>query len=73
MSLEDFKMRHKVFLKACEKEGRDPDDILISTTLCYDGDAQATIQQAREYEEAGVKSSVSFLYQRINLQKSLRK
>ena len=58
MSLEDFKMRHKVFLKACEKEGRDPDDILISTMLRYDGDAQATIQQAREYEEAGVKLGI---------------
>ena len=58
MSLEDFKMRHKVFLKACEKEERDPDDILISTMLRYDGDAQATIQQAREYEEAGVKLGI---------------
>ena len=58
MSLEDFKMRHNVFLKACEKEGRDPDDILISTMLRYDGDAQATIQQAREYEEAGVKVGI---------------
>ena len=58
MSLEDFKMRHNVFLKACEKEGRDSDDILISTMLRYDGDAQATIQQAREYEEAGVKLGI---------------
>ena len=58
MSLEDFKMHHNVFLKACEKEGRDPDDILISTMLRYDGDAQATIQQAREYEEAGVKLGI---------------
>ena len=58
MSLEDFKMRHNVFLKACEKEGRDPDDILISTMLRYDGDAQATIQQARDYEEAGVKLGI---------------
>ena len=58
MSLEDFKMRHNVFLKACEKEGRDPEDILISTMLRYDGDAQATIQQAREYEEAGVKLGI---------------
>ena len=58
MSLEDFKMRHNVFLKACEKEGRDPDDILISTMLRYDGDAQATIQQAQEYEEAGVKLGI---------------
>ena len=58
MSLEDFKMRHNVFLKACEKEGRDPDDILISTMLRYDGDAQATIQQAREYEEAGIKLGI---------------
>ena len=58
MSLEDFKMRRNVFLKACEEEERDPDDILISTMLRYDGDAQATIQQAREYEEAGVKLGI---------------
>ncbi len=58
MSLEDFKMRHNVFLKACEKQGRDPDEILISTMLRYDGDAKATIQQAREYEEAGVKLGI---------------
>ena len=58
MSLEDFKMRHNVFLKACEKEGRDPDEILISTMLRYDGDAKATIQQAQEYEEAGVKLGI---------------
>ena len=58
MSLEDFKMRHNVFLKACEKQGRNPDEILISTMLRYDGDAQATIQQAREYEEAGVKLGI---------------
>jgi len=58
MSLEDFKMRHNVFLKACEKQGRNPDEILISTMLRYDGDAQATIKQAREYEEAGVKLGI---------------
>ena len=58
MSLEDFKMRHNVFLKACEKQGRNPDEILISTMLRYDGDAKATIQQAREYEEAGVKLGI---------------
>ena len=58
MSLEDFKMRHNVFLKACEKQGRDPDEILISTMLRYDGDAKATIQQARENEEAGVNLGI---------------
>ena len=58
MSLEDFKMRHNVFLKACEIQGRNPDEILISTMLRYDGDAQATIKQAREYEEAGVKLGI---------------
>ena len=58
MSLEDFKMRHNVFLKACDKQGRNPDEILISTMLRYDGDAKATIKQAREYEEAGVKLGI---------------
>ena len=39
--------------------------------LRYDGDAQATIQQAREYEEAGVKLGIVSI-QKINLQKSLK-
>jgi alkanesulfonate monooxygenase SsuD/methylene tetrahydromethanopterin reductase-like flavin-dependent oxidoreductase (luciferase family) len=58
MSLDDFKMRHTVFLQACAEAERDPKEILISTMLRFDGDIDATIQQAREYEEAGVSLGI---------------
>ena len=54
MSLQDFQMRHKVFLQACDDIGRDPAEITISTLLQYSGDISETIQQAQEFEEAGV-------------------
>ena len=54
MSLQDFQMRHKVFLQACDDVGRDPTEITISTLLQYSGDISSTIQQAQEFEEAGV-------------------
>ena len=54
MSLQDFQMRHKVFLDACDRIGRDPKEITISTLLQYSGDLSQTIQQAEEFEEAGV-------------------
>jgi len=47
-------MRHKVFLEACDHIGRDPKEITISTLLQYSGDISETIQQAEEFEEAGV-------------------
>ena len=40
--------------------------------LRYDGDAQATIQQVREYEEAGVKLGIVSI-PKDKLQKLLRK
>ena len=58
MSLTDFKMRHKVFLQACAEAERDPNEILISTMLRFDGDIKATIRQAEEYEEAGVSLGI---------------
>ncbi len=58
MSLDDFKMRHAVFLQACAEAERDPKEILISTMLRFDGDIHATIQQAHEYEEAGVSLGI---------------
>jgi len=58
MSLDDFKMRHAVFLQACAEAERDPEEILISTMLRFDGDINATIQQAQEYEEAGVSLGI---------------
>jgi len=54
MSLQDYQMRHKVFLQACDDVGRDPAEITISTLLQYSGDISKTIQQAQEFESAGV-------------------
>ncbi len=54
MSLQDYQMRHKVFLQACDDVGRDPAEITISTLLQYSGDISKTIQQAQEFEAAGV-------------------
>jgi F420-dependent oxidoreductase-like protein len=58
MSVQDFQMRHKVFLQACNEIGRDPNEIMISTMLQYSGDINQTIQQAQEFEEAGVHMGV---------------
>ena len=58
MSLEDFQKRHKVFLQACDDIGRDPNEITISTLLQYSGDITATINQAEEFEDAGVNLGI---------------
>ena len=54
MSIDDFRMRHDVFLQACAEVGRDPDDVMVSTLLRYDGDVGATVRQAEEYAAAGI-------------------
>ena len=54
MSVDDFRMRHDVFLEACAEVGRDPADITVSTLLRYDGDLGATVGQAEEYAAAGI-------------------
>mgnify|MGYP003322252076 FL=1 len=58
MSLQDFQKRHKVFLQACDDIGRDPNEITISTLLQYSGDITATINQAEEFEDAGVNLGI---------------
>lgn len=58
MSLQDFQKRHKVFLQACDDIGRDPNEITISTLLQYSGDITATINQAEEFEAAGVNLGI---------------
>ena len=50
--------RHKVFLQACDDIGRDPNEITISTLLQYSGDITATINQAEEFENAGVNLGI---------------
>lgn len=57
-SQTDFRMRHKVFLQACEAIGRNPDEIMISTILRYDGDLKALVQEAEEYAEVGIHMGI---------------
>ncbi len=58
MSVEDFKMRKRVFDQACETEGRDPADITISTLIRVADNTPAAlsdaVDSARAYEAAGV-------------------
>lgn len=58
MSVDDFLMRKVVFNKACEAEGRNPDDITISTMLRVSNDTPeahaAMVQSASDYAAAGV-------------------
>lgn len=54
MSIDDFRMRHAVFLDACAEAGRDPDDITVSTLLRYDGNIAALVRDAEAFGAAGI-------------------
>ena len=58
MTPEDFKMRHKVFLEACAQVGRNPDDIMISTIVRYEGDLQAMVRDAKGFADAGIDMGI---------------
>lgn len=54
MNVEDFTMRHRVFVDACEAVGRDPGDITVSSIVRYSPDAAVMVAEARGFAEAGV-------------------
>ena len=54
MNIDDFVMRRGVFTKACEAEGRNPDDLTVSALLRYTGDVDALKTDAAEWEAAGL-------------------
>jgi F420-dependent oxidoreductase-like protein len=54
MNVEDFTMRHRVFVDACEAVGRDPGDITVSSIVRYSPDAEVMVAEARAFAEAGV-------------------
>ena len=54
MSLDDFRMRHDVFLAACDEIGRDPSEITVSTLVYYAGDLDAMVEQASAFAGAGI-------------------
>lgn len=54
MNVEDFTMRHRVFVDACEAVGRDPGDITVSSIVRYSPDAAVMAAEARSFADAGV-------------------
>jgi F420-dependent oxidoreductase-like protein len=54
MTVEDFRMRHRVFVDACEAVGRDPGDITVSSIVRYSPDAAVMVAEARGFADAGV-------------------
>ena len=58
MTPDDFRRRHKVFLDACAEIGRDPDEIMISTIVRYEGDLEAMVREAEAFAEAGVHMGI---------------
>lgn len=54
MTVEDFTMRHRVFVDACEDVGRDPRDITVSSIVRYSPDAAVMVAEARAFADAGV-------------------
>ena len=54
MGVEDFRMRHEVFLRSCADIGRDPAEITISTLVRYNGDLSAMVAEAEAYRDVGI-------------------
>ncbi len=58
MNVDDFLMRHAVYLDALEAEGRDRDDVTVSTIIRYAGDLDATVRDVEQFAEAGVDLAI---------------
>lgn len=58
MNVDDFTMRHQVFLGALAAEGRDRADVTVSTIVRYAGDLDATTRDVELFAEAGVDLAI---------------
>ncbi|MEE2768918.1 MAG: TIGR03560 family F420-dependent LLM class oxidoreductase [Actinomycetota bacterium] len=58
MSVDDFARRHDVFQAALEAEGRDRDDVTVSTIIRADGDLRELRTEAEAYEAAGADLAI---------------
>jgi alkanesulfonate monooxygenase SsuD/methylene tetrahydromethanopterin reductase-like flavin-dependent oxidoreductase (luciferase family) len=58
MNVDDFQMRHAVFLDALAAEGRDRADVTVSTIVRYAGDLDATVRDVEQFAEAGVDLAI---------------
>ncbi len=53
-TVDEFRAKRDVLYGHCSDIGRDPEDILISSHVRFDGDPKATAANAAELGEAGV-------------------
>ncbi len=54
MNVEDFRMRHGVFLDALEHQGRSRDEVTVSSIIRFNGDLDAMVAEARAFEAEGL-------------------
>lgn len=58
MNVDDFTMRHEVFLQALETEQRSRADMTVSTIVRYAGDMDAMVAEAASYAAAGIDLAI---------------
>jgi F420-dependent oxidoreductase-like protein len=58
MTVDDFAMRHRVFLDACDAIGRDPAEVTISSIVRYGGDLDAMVAEAAAFADAGIDIAI---------------
>lgn len=58
MNVEDFRMRHAVFVDALEREGRSRDEVTVSSIIRFNGDLDAMVADARAFEAEGLDLAI---------------
>ena len=59
--VDEFRAKRQVLHQHCADLGRDPDEILLSSHVFFDGDPGATAQMAAELGEAGCGLAIVYL------------
>lgn len=54
MNVDDFRMRHSVFLEALEREGRSRDDVTVSSIIRFTGDVDSMVADAQAFAAEGL-------------------
>ena len=54
MNVDDFRMRHAIFLDALAAEGRSRTDVTVSSIIRFNGDVDAMVAEARAFEAEGL-------------------
>ena len=60
--VDDFKQKRDVLHAHCSDIGRDPEEILLSSHIAYDGDAASTAATASAFGEAGVELAIVYFH-----------